>query len=206
MAAKCDICGQEMKEGGGCVPHAFLDKDGKAYRCKPHGEDWQDMPGVDQATKDALKQRNCHDCNAAPGQFHHPGCDMERCPKCGGQAISCDCDLPNVEIIGRMNMKFAVDLPGSAKDRRRRLRMIRLFLGTDGVEITRATAELKDPGAVYIEFKTGHRLHPSNPLYDKAGFTEVVCICRNVKLLEAALKKKILWLKGKRRMTDYMSK
>ncbi len=34
---------------------------------------------------------NCHDCNAEPGQFHDPGCDMEECPFCHNQLISCDC-------------------------------------------------------------------------------------------------------------------
>lgn len=33
----------------------------------------------------------CHDCRAADGELHVPGCDMERCPKCHGQAISCGC-------------------------------------------------------------------------------------------------------------------
>ena len=33
----------------------------------------------------------CHDCACAEGERHLPGCDMERCPLCGGQAISCDC-------------------------------------------------------------------------------------------------------------------
>lgn len=33
----------------------------------------------------------CHDCSAKKGELHVPGCDMETCPKCGIQAISCDC-------------------------------------------------------------------------------------------------------------------
>ena len=34
----------------------------------------------------------CHDCGVQVGQFHVPGCDIEECPKCGGQSISCNCD------------------------------------------------------------------------------------------------------------------
>ncbi len=32
----------------------------------------------------------CRDCNVLTGGFHHPGCCIERCPKCEGQAITCD--------------------------------------------------------------------------------------------------------------------
>lgn len=39
----------------------------------------------------------CHDCNVAPGGFHHPGCDAERCPACNGQLISCGCTRPSRE-------------------------------------------------------------------------------------------------------------
>jgi len=35
----------------------------------------------------------CHDCGILNqrGNVHHVGCDMERCPKCEGQLISCRC-------------------------------------------------------------------------------------------------------------------
>ena len=33
--------------------------------------------------------RPCGDCGVEPGQLHVPDCDMELCPACGGQLITC---------------------------------------------------------------------------------------------------------------------
>ena len=33
----------------------------------------------------------CRDCGTPVGGVHHPGCCMERCPACLGQALGCPC-------------------------------------------------------------------------------------------------------------------
>ena len=73
--AKCGFCKQEMKDAVSCTVEVFTDLGPEPVpriRYEPEG-------------------RNCHDCECPPGGFHHPGCDAERCPKCGGQAIGCGC-------------------------------------------------------------------------------------------------------------------
>lgn len=36
-------------------------------------------------------QPMCHDCGAEQGDFHHLGCDMERCALCHEQLAFCAC-------------------------------------------------------------------------------------------------------------------
>jgi ribosomal protein L37AE/L43A len=36
-----------------------------------------------------MKPGPCPDCGAAIGERHNSGCDIERCPHCGWQALGC---------------------------------------------------------------------------------------------------------------------
>ena len=45
-----------------------------------------------------LRRAICHDCGVKEGQLHLPGRDMECCPFCGHQLISCDCAYEKLGI------------------------------------------------------------------------------------------------------------
>ena len=47
----------------------------------------------------AYNDRECHDCGALVGEVHHPGCDMEECPRCADQYFICDCVTEEKMII-----------------------------------------------------------------------------------------------------------
>lgn len=81
----CEYCKREMRTARGCIRVPFKSK-GQVYEQVKVGDpgDWYEDAGEDAV---------CGDCGAHYGEYHHPGCDIERCPICGGLAISCDCRL-----------------------------------------------------------------------------------------------------------------
>jgi len=59
-------------------------KDGRVLSRVRYGDEPDDW-GADR--------HPCRDCQAVKGQYHVAGCEVERCPNCGGQFMSCDCEL-----------------------------------------------------------------------------------------------------------------
>ncbi len=84
MGAICKVCGMDMLKAKGCRVEV-IHVGGKVYDRIKVGE----LGDFDEG---APKTDCCHDCNALYGDPHHWGCDAERCPACGRQMISCDCE------------------------------------------------------------------------------------------------------------------
>jgi hypothetical protein len=72
--AKCQYCKSEMEKSATCSWNKVVDF-----------PDGTRLPAL------AYLGDRCHDCGIKAGGHHHPGCDMEVCPKCKGQLISCGC-------------------------------------------------------------------------------------------------------------------
>lgn len=89
--AECFACEQDMLDADGCASDRTITIDGTDYDPIPYGSE-AGITGPKGPSR-------CHDCGAEPGAVHHPGCDMEECPNCGGQYFICDCDTDEKRTI-----------------------------------------------------------------------------------------------------------
>lgn len=91
--AICKWCKQEMNSGVSCTGNTVKFPDGEEIEPIPYSPDYD--------------SERCHDCYTPRGGIHHPGCDMEQCPRCGGQLISCSCwdsgnAVAGIPVISRL--------------------------------------------------------------------------------------------------------
>lgn len=80
MMATCYFCDREMTTADSCTANA-LNHGGRQVPLWPYGKGPYDRQGGPR----------CGDCGVQRGGYHHPGCDLQRCPICRGQLMSCDC-------------------------------------------------------------------------------------------------------------------
>ena len=75
--AICKYCNQDMLTIDDCSANRTIEyPDGERFDAKRF---WEEI------------DLRCPDCNIKHGNYHHPGCTKEKCPRCGGQLISCGC-------------------------------------------------------------------------------------------------------------------
>jgi hypothetical protein len=93
--AICAACNQQMLDGGSCtLTKVSIDDRLYSRFTKDSGEEddcWIAVGGVAPSVVHETRTPLCDDCGIRTGGYHHPDCDMERCPKCGRQQISCGC-------------------------------------------------------------------------------------------------------------------
>jgi hypothetical protein len=95
--ALCEYCNHDMSD------NTVISCEGNTIVEFPDGVT---LPGIPYDPPYGGKEQRCHDCGIMRGGFHHPGCDMEKCPRCPHdnegnrrQLISCGClDYDEVEV------------------------------------------------------------------------------------------------------------
>lgn len=100
--AICKYCDRDMTTARGCLVQADSEK--RALRI-PFGAE-----RTFRSKTPIQPGERCHDCGVVCGELHHPGCDAEECPRCGGQRFGCPCTTEATAQHADPDRRFASGL------------------------------------------------------------------------------------------------
>ena len=83
--AVCNWCQLEMHDRIGCTVKSYNDFKDNLPRDR--------IPFDSEANSNSGSFEHCSDCLSPVGSLHHPGCDIEECPCCNEQSITCNCTV-----------------------------------------------------------------------------------------------------------------
>ena len=118
--AVCGWCHGEMTTAISCTVDVFH-RSGRRFDMIPFGSE----PGR-RSSGD-----RCGDCGVVRGGWHHPGCDLQRCPACGLQLMSCGCRFDEDEPDASDSLVEPLGVDGNG------LLVERMWLGDQEVHIHR---------------------------------------------------------------------
>lgn len=92
--AVCRDCNQEMRTAATCTVDVLIMRGERFER--------------DRVGQPLGPNGRCGDCGVQRGGFHHFGCDLEECPRCRWQLLSCGCPLVDGETEALMTVAEGV--------------------------------------------------------------------------------------------------
>ena len=95
LELRCKITWKQRKKTGEPLCEYFGNRKGCAFLLVifPTSEkSWtRDKGNLDNSDGDFVGP-HCRACNTTYGKIHHVNCDDEKCPKCGEQILTCNCN------------------------------------------------------------------------------------------------------------------
>lgn len=76
----CLTCKRYFMDADTCTADGIRFPDGEAIEAVPYGAE-SPPPDADR----------CPACGVDRGGYHHPGCDVAECPRCGDELAACGC-------------------------------------------------------------------------------------------------------------------